>query len=148
MTSKELDNLIKAGLLKSEPADQREFDGLLDSGRKRLTDAQRKGLSAESQFDLAYGAAHALSLAAMRWHGYRPANKRFVVFQALPHTLGIGPEVWRVLDKSHISRNAMEYDGSFDVDARLLMDLLAAARVVDKALAKLGPVPRQVQRQT
>lgn len=66
MTSKELENLVKAGLLKSESGDQREFDGLLDSGRKRLADARNKDLSPESQFDLAYSAAHAFSLAAMR----------------------------------------------------------------------------------
>src|SRR5262245_33974305 len=29
-----------------------------------------------------------------RHSGYRPAN-RYIVFQVLPHTLGLGPEVWR-----------------------------------------------------
>jgi hypothetical protein len=42
----------------------------------------------ESRFDLAYNAAHALCLAALRWHGYRPTN-RYIVFQGLPHTLGL-----------------------------------------------------------
>jgi hypothetical protein len=66
MSFEELDNLVKTGLLKSEPGDQREFAGLLDSGHKRLVDAKRPGLSPESQFDLAYGAAHAFALAARR----------------------------------------------------------------------------------
>ena len=48
-----------------------------------------------SSFDLAYNAAHALCLAALRWHGWRSTN-RFIVFQLLPHTLGLGPEVWRI----------------------------------------------------
>lgn len=32
MSSNELDNLVKLGLLKVEPGDQAEIDGLLDSG--------------------------------------------------------------------------------------------------------------------
>jgi hypothetical protein len=141
MSSKELDNLVSTGLLKSEPGDQREFAGLLDSGRKRLVDAKTKELSAESRFDLAYGAAHAFALAAMRWHGYRPANKRYIVFQALGYTLGMKPDIWRVLDKCHVSRNALEYDGMFYVDNQLLIDLLKATETVEQALRMLGPIP-------
>ncbi len=140
MSSTELNNLVKAGLLKPEAGNQKEFEGLLNSGRKRLVDAQKESLSAESRFDLAYGAAHAYSLAAMRWHGYRPANKRFVVFQALGHTLGIKPEVWRILDKCHGTRNIFEYDGSFDVNNQLLVDLIAATEIVGEAVEALGPV--------
>jgi hypothetical protein len=44
-------------------------------------------LSPEIRFDLAYNAAHALALAALRWNGYRLNNSRYIVFQALPHTL-------------------------------------------------------------
>jgi hypothetical protein len=140
MSSKELDNPVATDLPKSEPGDQKEFDGLLASGRKRLNDAKKRGLSPESQFDLAYNAAHAFSLAAMRWRGYRPANKRYVVFQALAHTLGIGPEVWRILDKCHGLRNIFEYDGSFNVSNRLLSDLLSAAETVKEHVEKLGPI--------
>lgn len=141
MTSyKELDNLVKGGLLKREPGDQGEFDGLVASGRKRLADAKKPGLSAESKFDLAYNAAHAFALAAMRWHGYRPANKRYIVFQALGHTLGINPEIWRILDKCHGRRNLFEYDGAFDVDQRLMVDLIKAAELLDSAIGALGRV--------
>ena len=54
----------------------------------RLQDASNKANAIESRFDLAYNAAHGLSLAALRWHGYRPGN-RYIVFQVLPHTLGL-----------------------------------------------------------
>lgn len=74
MSSNELNNLVRTGALKVEPADQKEFDGLFNSGRTRLADAKKGNLALESQFDLAYNAAHALSLAAMRWHDYRPDN--------------------------------------------------------------------------
>jgi len=32
-------------------------------------------------------------------------------FQVLPDTLGLGPEVWRVLSKCHDMRNRTEYEG-------------------------------------
>lgn len=140
MTSSELDNLAANRLLKSEPADQNEFDGLVTSGRKRLADAKRSGLSPESQFDLAYNAAHAFALAAMRWHGYRPNNRRYIVFQALSHTLGIKPAIWRVLDKCHGLRNSFEYDGAFNVDSRLIADLVTVAEQLEAAIGKLGPI--------
>ena len=60
------------------------------------------------------------------------------MFQLLPHTLGLGPEVWRVLDKCHKIRNLGEYEGDLDVDDRILADLLAACRVV---MVKLEELP-------
>ena len=140
MTSKELDNLVKVGLLKAERGDQNELAGLLPSDRKRLIDARKQALAPDSRFDLAYNAAHALSLAALRWHGYRPV-KRFVVFQALAHTLDLGPEIWRVLDKCHGIRNSIEYEGYAHVEMQLLADLLNATEVVLDAVMKLGPLP-------
>jgi hypothetical protein len=125
--------------LRAEPADAKEFAGLLRSGLARLNDARNKDLSVEGQFDLAYNAAHALCLAALRWHGYRSGN-RFIVFQLLPHTLGLGPEVWRVLSKCHDVRNLGEYEGLLEVDARLVADLIAACqRVADKLDALPAP---------
>jgi len=104
MTSKELENLAKTGKLKIEPGDRQEFDGLLRSAHARLADAKIESLSIESRFDLACNASHALALAALRWHGYRSEN-RYLVFQALQHTAGLGPELWRVLSLCHDRRN-------------------------------------------
>ena len=72
-------------------------------------------------------------MAALRRKGYR-ASKRFIVFQVLPHTLGLGPEVWRVLDKAHNTRNLGEYEGLLDVDARLVTDLITATQAVADAV--------------
>ena len=52
------------------------------------------------------------------------------MFQVLPHTLGLGPEVWRVLAKAHDLRNLAEYEGHVDVDARLVTDVIAACEAV------------------
>ena len=94
-----------------------------------MNDAKNRALALESRFDLAYNAAHGLCLAALRWHGYR-ANHRYIVFQVLPHTLGLGPAVWRVLARCHDIRNLGEYEGDLNVDEQLLGDLLEACNVV------------------
>src|SRR5690242_7031037 len=103
MPSPQLDNLVKIGKLKTEAFAKAELDGLIHSGLARLVDAENATLSFESRFDLAYNAAHALALAALRCHGYRSEN-RYVVFQALVHTLGLPNEQWRVLDQAHVKR--------------------------------------------
>ena len=135
-----LDNLCGPSKpLVAEAPDAREFAGLLRSGLARLADAQVAQLSLESRFDLAYNAAHAMCLAALRWHGYRSSN-RFIVFQVLPHTLSLGPEVWRVLAKGHEIRNLGEYEGDMNVDERIVRDLIAACQRVASKLSEL-PAP-------
>ena len=125
--------------LRPEAPDGAEFAGLKRSGLARLADAENAALAIESRFDLAYNAAHALCLAALRWHGYRSGN-RYIVFQLLPHTLGLGPEVWRVLAKCHEVRNRGEYEGDMNIDARLVVDLLAACRTVATKVGALAPI--------
>ncbi len=132
----ELENLARIGKLKIEPSAENEINGLVASGTARLHDANNAQLSFESRFDLAYNAAHALSLAALRFHGYRSDN-RYLVFQALPHTVGLPAAHWRVLAKAHDKRNLAEYEGHFDADPQLLKDMLAAAEIVNVQLALL-----------
>ena len=139
MTSQNLENLVKTGQLKPEPGDRKESDGLVRSARVRLADAHNDTLSVESRFDLAYNAAHALALAALRYHGYR-SDKRFTVFQCVPHTLGLGPEVWRVLVLCHDRRNLAEYEGHLEIDEQLVADLLRAADRLLVEVEALGPL--------
>src|SRR5512134_3182049 len=138
-----LDRLAGPGnVLGKEAPDAKEFDGLVRSGLARLKDAEKQENSLEGRFDLAYGAAHALCLAALRHHGYRP-SKRYIVFQVLPDTLGLGPEVWRVLSKCHDMRNRTEYEGALDVDERLVTDLIGACRKAAGEVSSLPPIPKQ-----
>jgi hypothetical protein len=135
-----LENLTGPGKpLRKEPPEAKEFSGLKRSALARLSDSAKTSNSLESRFDLAYNAAHALCLAALRWHGFRPAN-RYIVFQVLPHTLDLGPEVWRVLDKCHSVRNLGEYEGDLNIDDRLVADLIAACRQVATKLELLPPI--------
>ncbi len=135
-----LENLAGPGKsLRAEPPDANEFAGFQRSGLARLKDAGQASLSLESRFDLGYNAAHALCLAALRWHGYRSSN-RYIVFQLLPHTLALGPEVWRVLAKCHEIRNLGEYEGDLNLDERIVTDLITACRKVAEKLALLPPL--------
>jgi hypothetical protein len=132
-----LDNLSGPGKsLRKETPDAKEFAGLRHSGLTRLADAENQAISLEGRFDLAYNGAHALCLAALRHSGYRATN-RYIVFQVLPHTLGVGPEAWRVLARCHDLRNRGEYEGDLYVDERLLTDLINACKVIAAALDKL-----------
>jgi hypothetical protein len=138
-----LERLAGAGKsLTAEPPDGKEFAGLKRSGLNRLKDAGNKANSLEGRFDLAYNAAHALCLAALRYHGYRAAN-RYIVFQVLPHTLNLGPEVWRVVAKCHDIRNLGEYEGDLNIDERIVADLITACRAVEAKLNALPPLPSE-----
>ena len=139
MTLEKLDNLVKIKKLKNEPPDQNEFDGMRSSAKRRLEDAKIDGLSEDSVFSLAYGAAHALSLAAMRWHGYRSDN-RYLVFQCLQQTIGLENAKWRVLDKCHKQRNIAEYEGHLEITPQLLQELIKITEELLKSVDAMGPV--------
>ncbi|MDN2673352.1 hypothetical protein OX459_18275 [Janthinobacterium sp. SUN026] len=132
-----LANLARIGQLKAEPPDARERAGLLRSATVRLRDAGQSILSLESRFDLAYNAAHAAALSALRQHGYRSDN-RYLVFQSLEHTLGFTPQQWLLLSQAHKKRNLAEYEGELDVTQGFVNELiehvqqlLAAAQALD-----------------
>ena len=136
MTHEKLDNLVKIGQLNVEDPTGAEVAGLIRSGLARLADAKNDALNIESRFDLAYNAAHALSLAALRAHGYR-SESRYIVFQSLQHTLELPNEQWRVLDEAHRKRNIAEYEGDVDVDEQLVEAIIRVTDEVANRVAKL-----------
>jgi hypothetical protein len=113
---------VAIGQLKAEPRNDTEAGRLLGMARTRLADARLAGVSKEGRFISAYNAAHAASLAALRWHGYR-SESRFMVFQCLSHTLAWPPARWRVLDAAHQKRNVAEYEGVLDVEESAIAEL-------------------------
>ena len=129
MAHEKLDNLVRIRQLKAEPAADEEVAGLLRSGAVRLADAKNGSLSKESRFDLAYNAAHAFSLAALRREGYR-SESRYLVFQCTQHTLDLASKHWRVLDHAHRKRNLAEYEGDIDIDDQLLDALIRVADLI------------------
>jgi hypothetical protein len=142
MAHEKLDNLVRIGKLKAEPSTEQEIAGLVRSGLARLTDSKNKTLNIESRFDLAYNAAHALSLAALRSSGYRSEN-RYLVFQCLQHTLALPNEQWRVLDQAHRKRNIAEYEGDIDIDEQLLEALIRVTDEVADRISKSKKVARR-----
>ncbi len=136
MSNEHLNNLVRLGELKNEAATTEEISGLISSGTTRLVDAKNASLSLESRFDLAYNAAHALSLAALRMAGYRSEN-RYLVFQCLQHTLDFPNEKWRVLDQAHRKRNIAEYEGMLDVEKNLVEALIRVTEEVAERVLEL-----------
>ena len=142
MTLEKLDNLVKINKLKHEPPDQKEFDGMIASAKRSLKDANVKGLSVAGSFTLVYGAAHAISIAAMRWHGYRSDN-RYLVFQCLKQTVGLEDVKWRILDKCHNARNLAEYEGCLEISPQLVKELIDITKELVELTDSLGPVSEQ-----
>ena len=108
---------------------QKNIDRLMHSGLTRLKDARNKVNSLEGRFEpsVRCGLMHFVGCTALS--GFSSGN-RYIVFQVLPHTLGLGPEVWRVLAECHEIRNRSEYEGDLDVDERLVIDLITACGLV------------------
>jgi hypothetical protein len=138
MSKAELDNLVRIHQLKTEPGSRAEFAGMVRSARTRLADSQNDSLDPDSQFDLAYGAAHRLALAALRQHGYRSEN-RITVFQTLVHTLESERSDVQVFLRAHNARNLAEYEGVTEIDEGLLADLIRCTKKLETAVAKLEP---------
>ncbi|MDZ7858995.1 hypothetical protein [Sphaerotilus sp.] len=124
-----LQNLERIRKLDAEPPDGRELRGLLHSARVRLKDSHVASLSIESRFDLAYNAAHATALAAMRAQGYRSEN-RYLVFQCLEHTAGWTAQQWQILNLAHGKRNLAEYEGDLDVTEAFVQALITCTEAL------------------
>jgi len=121
-----LENLARAKQLNAEAPSAEQIGKLLASAEVLLRDSGNAALAAASRFTLAYSAAHALALAALRAAGYRPssAGHRKILFQVLDATAGAPPALWRALDRYHDRRNASEYEGALPASAVEAEDLI------------------------
>lgn len=137
MSLTNLENLVATGKLQREPRADDEIEGLVRSGERRLRDAGNADNAEDSRFDLAYNAAHAFALAALRWHGYRPES-RYIVFHALEHTLGLDKATCRLLAQCHDQRNRIEYGGVAPVDEKMLAELIRAAATLRAKIRDLA----------
>lgn len=126
-------------MLKREPTSREEIQDFLAGALTYLQDSKNLGNSAASRFQLAYSAAHALALVALRAHGYRPTQgkgHRAIVFQTLPLTVGADESIWVTLDKAHTRRNASEYEGIVEATESDAADLaLTTQKLYDLLLS-------------
>jgi predicted component of type VI protein secretion system len=120
------------------PESRAEFDGMISSARTRLADAQNEDIARDSRFDLAYGAAHRLALAALRQHGYR-SEDRITVFQTLVHTVGTDSADLQIFLRAHNERNLAEYEGRTEINKQLMAHLMGCIKKLDVAVGKLKP---------
>ena len=131
MTNEYLENLVRAGQLHRVSASEEEIANLIRMGVAKLNDLVAAELSAFTRFDVAYNAAHALSLAALWKAGYR-SGSRYLVFQCAQHTLDLEADSWRILDLAHRKRNCAEYEGDVEVEESLIEALVRVSELIAK----------------
>jgi len=132
-----LENLARAKQLNAEAPDELETASLVSRAETFLRDARNTGNGVESRFTLAYDAAHALALAALRSAGYRPssAGHRRIVFQVLEFTAEAPKALSLALAQYHDRRNRVEYEGA-SVSAMEMTDLVKLAAELQSLLLK------------
>jgi hypothetical protein len=132
-----LQNLLKIGRLKAHEPNAAEVQRLLAAIKRNLADAAVANISDETRFDAAYKAVMQCALVAMLAAGYRPsANEpghHQTMIQSLPLTLGVGNEVWVVLDALRRQRNANDYTGQ-PITGATVAECLGQAKALEKAL--------------
>jgi uncharacterized protein (UPF0332 family) len=122
-----------------------EVARLLAAARRNLVDAQIKGLSATTRFDVAYKSVVQSALAALMANGYRPLTSvpghHATVIQSLPQTIGLTNERRILLDKLRRLRNANDYTGEGASEEEAGACLRAATSLVQDVEAWLENNP-------
>ena len=110
-----LENLLTIHLLQRHTATAQEIQRLMAAAGRNLADSMVHSISDETRFDAAYKAIMQCALVALMAHGYRPSTTtpghHQTMIQSLGHTLGLGNDVWIVLDSLRKKRNLNDYSG-------------------------------------
>jgi hypothetical protein len=131
-----LENLVKINKLNPHVSNAVEVGRLLAAARRNVADSAVAGISDETRFDAAYKAIMQCAVVGLYANGYRPSTTtpghHQTVIQCLEPTMGVAPEVWRVLDALRKKRNLNDYGGDL-IEPASLTECIAQA----KALLKL-----------
>ncbi|MES2944770.1 MAG: hypothetical protein V4772_18030 [Pseudomonadota bacterium] len=134
MTSTNLLNLARIGLLEPVPLSAELVSRMLTSAKQRLRDAEFTQNSAETRFDCAYTAIRTVADIGLHLQGFRTSTSKpghhQTAIQCLAHTLGLDASTIRLLDGLRKQRNVSEYDGELVTDAVLSACLEQAKAVV------------------
>ncbi|MEO5772205.1 MAG: DNA-binding protein [Burkholderiaceae bacterium] len=129
--------MLRIGRLKAHEPTPAEVQRLLASMARNLADASVATITAETRFDAAYKAVMQCALVAMLAAGYRPSTSEpghhQTMIQSLPLTLGVGNDVWVVLDALRRQRNANDYTGH-PITAATMTECLAQGQALHKRL--------------
>jgi len=133
MSSEQLQNLHKIGLLDAVPFSEVLLAKMLNVAHTRLQDAMRLDNSMETRFDCAYTAIRAVADAALLKRGFRTSTSKpghhQTTLQCLVHTLDTDPLTVRVLDSLRKQRNVIDYDGEL-ITQTLLNECLDQAHAL------------------
>lgn len=135
-----LRNLTERNQLRVEKSSAEEVQGLLASAGSFIADARRKENSEATRFNIAYEAAHAPALAALRANDLRPAQgpgHRAIVFNVLDATTTAPSSVCVPLGKAHDKRNKLTYDGLTTFSRTELSELIESVDALDKIVRDL-----------
>lgn len=110
-----LENLLKINQLQRHAATANEVQRLLAAASRNLADSGVAGLSDETRFDAAYKAIMQCAMVGLMASGYRPSTTtpghHQTMIQTLGLSMGVGKEVWIVLDSLRKKRNLNDYSG-------------------------------------
>lgn len=110
-----LENLVKINKLTPHVSNAAEVGRLLAAARRNVADSSVATISEETRFDAAYKAIMQCGLVGLLANNYRPSTTtpghHQTVIQCLELTMGVSPDVSRVLDALRKKRNLNDYDG-------------------------------------
>lgn len=145
MSSINLLNLAKIGLLDPVPLSKDLALRMLASARQRLRDAEFIQNSDETRFDCAYTAIRTVADIGLHLNGFRtPTSKpghHQTAIACLTHTLGVDEVTVRVLDGLRKQRNLTDYDGELVTDAALQECLRQARAMLNRVDAVMREHP-------
>ena len=137
MSSINLLNLAKIGLLDPVPLSKDLALRMLASAQQRLRDAEFIQNSDETRFDCAYTAIRTVADIGLHLNGFRTSTSKpghhQTAIACLTHTLGVDEVSVRVLDGLRKQRNLTDYDGELVTDAALRECLLQAHALLKRA---------------
>lgn len=118
-----LENLVKIHQLQHHATNAQEVQRLLTAASRNLADSKTTTISDETRFDAAYKTIMQCAMVGLLAKGYRPSTTtpghHQTMIQTLDQTLGVGKEMWIVLDSLRKKRNLNDYSGDLIEPAAL-----------------------------
>jgi hypothetical protein len=134
-----LENLAKINKLNPHVSNAAEVGRLVAAARRNIADSGVASISDETRFDAAYKAIMQCGLISLLANNYRPSTTtpghHQTVIQCLELTMGVPPQVWRVLDALRKKRNLNDYDGDL-IEPASVAECLHQAKALLEATMK------------
>jgi hypothetical protein len=125
-----LNDWQKAGWLTAHRPSADETARLLALVERDLASCLTPGLDSDWRFSIAYNACLQCAVAALAAEGYRAGREahHYRVLQSLTFTLGLEPEVVRILDSFRKKRNLCDYELTGLISEKELAEVVGMAQ--------------------